>query len=279
MIRVSSPITYKYNIRELVSRKYIFKYNILRNKFEHLKKIKTEEVNSNRDIILEAVRIIKAPSTNEILNYIVEQSEQCNQTIKAEAKKKYENGSFTDSDKRKYIEKESMIPINIRTIQRGVKRLTKEGLLEYKSGKYYLTEKANTEARYFPELLGETLLHSICSFELRSQQENIQELVKRFGAMIIFIFIEALLTKDTSSDIHIRPQINWIKDTVPVSKMFEHFLNMIVTPKTSNRLESMGLKSNEKTVEETMQNFKNLYPEFHALLDRSKQSIQTKLPI
>ena len=54
---------------------------------------------------------------------------------------------------------------------------------------------------------------------------------------------------------------------------------MIVTPKTSNRLESMGLKSNEKTVEETMQNFKNLYPEFHALLDRSKQSIQTKLPI
>ena len=49
--------------------------------------------------------------------------------------------------------------------------------------------------------------------------------------------------------------------------MFEHFLNMIVTPKTSNQIESMGLKSNEKTVEETMQNFKNLYPEFHALLD------------
>ena len=55
-----------------------------------------------------------------------------------------------------------------------MKHLTKEGLLEYKSGKYYLTEKANAEARYFPKLLGETLLHSICSFELRSQQENIQ---------------------------------------------------------------------------------------------------------
>ena len=76
MIRVSRPFTYKYNIRELVSRTYTFKYNILRNKFEHLKKIKTEEANSNRDIILEAVRIIKAASTNEILNYIVEQSEQ-----------------------------------------------------------------------------------------------------------------------------------------------------------------------------------------------------------
>ena len=182
------------------------------------------------------------------------------------------------TDKRKYIEKESIVPINIRTIQRGVKHLTKEGLLEYKSGKYYLSKKANTEARYFPELLGETLLHSICSFELKSQQENIQELVRRFGAMLIFIFIEALLlTKDTSSDIDIRPQINWIKDTVPISKMFEYFLNMIVTAKTSNyRFESMELKSNEKTVEKTMQNFKNLYPELHALLDRSKQSIQTK---
>ena len=178
VIRVSRTSTYKYNIRELVSQTYTFKYNILRNKFEHLKKIKTEEVNSNRDIVLEAFRIMKAASTNEILNYLVEQSEEDNQIIKAKAEKEYENGSITDSDKRKYIKKESVVPIHIRTVQRCVKRLTKEGLLEYKSGKYYLTEKANTEVRYFPELLGETLLRSMCSFELRSQQENIQELVK-----------------------------------------------------------------------------------------------------
>lgn len=268
---------YKYNVKQSVRRTSIYKYNIIPNKALHLIKDKIKEAKFNREIILDAVRILKVASTKEILNYVLGQIELYNQTIKAQAEKKYEDEAFSNNDKRKYIEKESKVPIDIRTVQNWVKRLTKEGLLEYNSGKYSLTEKTKTEkARCFPELFGETLLDSICNFELRSQQENVQELVERYGAMLIFIFVEALsLTRDISSDTDIRSQINWIEDAIPISKMLEYFLNMIFKVKTGDyRFESMGLKSNEKTEGETMQDLKNSYPELYVLLEKAKESIQ-----
>jgi hypothetical protein len=260
-------------------------YHIYRNKYEHLIRYKKDNAKENRDTVLNVVRMLKAASTKEIENYMIEITKQDNQKVKGNAYKMYENGDISDKQKEEYIKENSKESPNLRTIQRSVKHLTeKEGLLENKFSRYYLSDKGKSDVLYFPQHFGKLLLDDVCNFPLGSDKENIREFVDRFGAMIIYTFIQGISSNKYSSGITPdgKLSLSWIEEAIPIRTMFEYFLTTIIFRSEKKKYHEYGSgdHSDQKIIERIRHLFQGLYPEIYKVLENSKSSFMTenKLP-
>jgi DNA-binding transcriptional ArsR family regulator len=128
-----------------------------------------------------------------------------------------------------YLRKETkdnnlMHTIEIRTIQRKLKYLKKEGILKrLKYDKYILTEKARSDIRYFPEDFRDNALSNLVHIENNKSHEYIlNELVKAFGAYVVYCFIEAL--KPTPSD-DSKISLQWLEDVLSPFNLYLSFLS------------------------------------------------------
>ena len=73
------------------------------------------------------------------------------------------------------------------------------GLVGKKGLKYFLTEKAESDPRYFPSLFGDVLLESLMEQHFPSisrLDENLLWLIQLFGLHIVICFIEAARPAD-----------------------------------------------------------------------------------
>ncbi|MGB7663649.1 MAG: hypothetical protein WBL67_13025 [Nitrososphaeraceae archaeon] len=113
------------------------------------------------------------------------------------------------------------------------------GLVGKKGLKYFLTEKAESDPRYFPSLFGDVLLESLMEQHFPSisrLDENLLWLIQLFGLHIVICFIEAARPADyygnpeaasmnhTDRD---RLVISFIGQVINVKLMYKYFLEAI----------------------------------------------------
>jgi hypothetical protein len=267
--------------KSVVGKTLTFRYNKYRNSWKHLIEDKKEEAEENRESIMNAVRELDGASTREIQNYLEEITKQNNQRVKEEAQRKFENGEYTQLDRDKEIDKKSMMTIDLRTIQRWVKELKKkEGLLEKKYSRYYLSEKAKNDVRYFPKEFGKSVLDRICDFYIGSVEDDLAELVKRFSALILYTFIEAAApVEDDSMSVEAKNKlaVSWIKDAIPTQTMFEYFLTRFkFESKKKKDVNGPIVQLDKKTIGELRDTFRSLYPQIHAPIMEVRESFMVK---
>ena len=108
----------------------------------------------------------------------------------------------------------------------------KEGILENKGGRYYLSTKAKSDIRYFPEKFGEVdfvLVHG--KFLSKSQsQDYLQKLVNIFGVYLILCFTEASRpSNDINMTIYDKDSLakSYLENVFPIKSMHDHFLSIM----------------------------------------------------
>jgi hypothetical protein len=156
-------------------------------------------------------------------------------------------------------------PIGIRTVERYLKELINEGRVEKIKTKYQISEKARYEIRYrTPEYFGDVMLRAAFkNFPSRSivnrkdwriskleMPKIMNEYVRRFGALVIFAFLEAARPyEDQYMTVRERDQlvVDWVKSSIPLQEMFEWF-KAEFRP-TPDKMEQNKSKTETKTKE------------------------------
>jgi hypothetical protein len=157
--------------------------------------------------------------------------------VEKEAQKIYENGSLTSIDMKRYIEKHTRKPAVRRTYHRKLKELVKEGLVIKKHRRYSISERVKSDMRFFPRDFGTRALSDIMSTHyptINTLDKNLDELIKIFGAYIIYCFIEASRPVVDYSKQHSMSNIEkdklaseWIQKVFSPLNMYNYFLSTI----------------------------------------------------
>lgn len=136
--------------------------------------------------------------------------------------------NWTRKDMLKEIQQNKKKTIAKRTVERCIKedpRILKDGPY------YYIDDKTRFERRYQrPEFFGRDLLHELVGKmsipPTISLEECTSDLIRRFGAIVVFAFIEAsrpfedkaLSLRDRGHLVHY-----WAQNAVPLYQMFNYF--------------------------------------------------------
>jgi len=112
-----------------------------------------------------------------------------------EFQRKYSDGKIDGQKKNSYI-KEHGEGISLRTIQRGLKTLSKKGFVDKQHNKYILsiTGKREAQFREYSQAYGIISLNQIMDFMFPTNNtfdKNLAELVKIFGVYVVYGLIEA----------------------------------------------------------------------------------------
>jgi hypothetical protein len=212
--------------------------------------------------IQDAVKILHNPLPNEIKDFLDGQARKEVQEI-------YENGKVTSLDIEREIEKRI---IDIRTIHRKLAILSENGFLEHKGGRYSISPKALSDIRYFPQGFGDSALYCMGHFPIKSVEQSVVEFVNRFGAFILFTFIEAARSvKDRSMNVADKDDLksSWLQYAIPISSMFDLFLSLYGHEIKSTK------ELHQKTIEKLTGILENKFPEIYKeMIDARSRTIE-----
>jgi hypothetical protein len=200
--------------------------------------------------ICNAVIIMNNPLPNEIKDFLDGQARK-------EVQKNYESGEITSQDIGREIEE---LSIDIRTIHRKLAILSENGLLEHKGGRYSISPKALSDIRYFPQGFGDSALYYIGHFPIKSVDQSLVEFINRFGAFILFTFIEAARpVEDRSMNIADKDNLKslWLQYAIPISSMFDLFLSLYGHEIKATK------ELHQKTIEKLTSILENKFPEIY----------------
>jgi hypothetical protein len=118
-----------------------------------------------------------------------------------------------------------------RTIRYWCSELTKEGILQRdgEHNSYLISDKAAEELRHFGGIFGTEALHELLTLLIKTTtaDKSIAELVNRFGALVLYAFIEATRPfedKTMSAEAKDKTALSWVRNAIPVEEMFNQFL-------------------------------------------------------
>lgn len=173
------------------------------------------------------------------MNFINNLIKKENEINKNSLEKPFEKGEFDKTEYLVRLEKKIRRNMNIRTVQRWVAKLIEEDILECKNNKYFLSQMAKSDIRYFGKRFGITALFHILdnvNDELKPIKDNLQNLITVFGAYLVFCCIEGARpskkSHNMSSPVH-RSDIEqlelaaaWMNGAVNPSTLFYYFLQL-----------------------------------------------------
>jgi hypothetical protein len=196
---------------------------------------------------------------------------------------------WTAKDRDNYIKDHQAYSISIRNIQRCIqkdKRIMNNGLY------HSVDEDSRFENRYLdPKGFGSNLYRTFINSEsIEYNESSMLNLIRRFGAMIIYVFIEASrpfedkkMTKTDREDL-----VNyWAENAIPISEMFYAFTmgfnwkHAEKAKKDPYDLDRIGRKNKpynemEKSqIDECLEMLKNVCPDiFDDLAHYTKKSVK-----
>jgi hypothetical protein len=137
---------------------------------------------------------------------------------------------LSPDDKKKYFRRYRRKRVTQRTVQRAARALKQLNII-YKKGRYFsLSPNAFTEVRYFSDDFAAPALSSITYFPLKTIEQSLEELVVRYGSLIIFVFIEAarpINYTSPSGDIDKKKLFDsWLQNALPIREMFDYFFSL-----------------------------------------------------
>ena len=235
--------------------------------YKHLQQFKDRQATGNRDSVLNTFRDLGSASTIEIRDHLDNTTKEYNKKIRERAQKRYENDEISDTEKRKEIKRNNIDTISLRTIERRVKDLTEqEGLLDKDGDRYHLSEKALSDIRYFPQLFGSTALMKIGVMFANSIDQSLVDFVIRFGAFLVYTFIEAARPVGKSPISIVEKQrlyVSWLEKAVPLNDMTTLFFRMY-------GLGTRGEKNDKVTIEKLRKIFQLRYPDIYKKLEEAR---------
>jgi hypothetical protein len=247
--------------------------------YPNLYDLKSHKINTefkNLRIILDTIKKLGHASTTQIWHYLDLQTQESNDKVKEHAQGKYESGGFSSNHKRdEYIRKNIKRTITPRTIQSAVRRLWKEyGLIEKEGKQYSLAPKALYDIRYFPDDFAMPAVHSLIPFSVKNVEQSLEEFIVRFGAYIVFTFIEAMRPiKDNDVNLLNNERLLnlWFQDAIPIKELFDLF---------SSLYHKKDDEMKDTTIRKLTQVFEKRYPEIYRELSSKKlATIQVTRPI
>jgi len=154
---------------------------------------KERQAKENRDAVLNSVRELVTASSVRIKDHLDLKSTQLNQQVKERAERMYEKGEVTEKEKLEYVNKQTTKSIDLRSIQRWLKILTREGLLNKTGNTYFLSEIAKSDIRYFPQFFGGSTLAQLLQhlYSIKTKEQRLSELINIFGLYTLYCFVEA----------------------------------------------------------------------------------------
>ncbi len=166
-------------------------------------------------------------TTKEIKQRIDNVNKMYNESKVMEADWRFDDlhTEWTKNDRDNFIKKNQADSISIRNIQRCTQkdnRIVKKGLY------YSVDEDARFENRYLePKEFGSNICDTVINSEsIEYNETSMLDLIKRFGAIIMYIFIEASRPfedkKMTNADREDLVEY-WMQNAVPLSRMFNAF--------------------------------------------------------
>lgn len=182
----------------------------------------------NRQEVYEAICVYnREVKLSDIIAYLEMTNEMINKNIIAKAEGKYQNGQFTEKERDDYIKRKMVHTISAKTIQRCI---SNDPRIVSNGRKYRIPQKARFESRYLePEYFGRQMIHEVIG-KLRYPEpleKGIKHFVLRFGAYVLFNFIEAVKPfHDHSLSVGDREDLvpYWAREAIPLDYMFELFL-------------------------------------------------------
>jgi hypothetical protein len=209
----------------------------------------------NRQMIVDAIIELKNPQPSEIRKYI-------NLKVKQEAQEKYERSEIDGSEKRKYIEDNTIV---MRTILRHLLVLTEQGLLEHNDSRYSLSP--NADVRFFANLFAHGVFRYIGDFPVkRPLEDNVVEFINRIGAVIFYAFIQtARPIEDDSMSRAEKENLTstWIQNAIPIYDLYKLFFAYFAPDDIKHDQTRPDYIMDVDTPRKLMQTFKKLYPEIY----------------
>ena len=137
----------------------------------------------------------KKVTIQEIYKYLKEEIEPHNQKVRERAQKMYSE-SFSNDRRDLYIKRHSINPLSKRTIERCVSKLVAKEQVEKDRDTYFISDafrfgKDSVYPEHFRRFMYAYILSNGFNFQDKSQEYKVMELVRRFGVLLMFCFIEA----------------------------------------------------------------------------------------
>ena len=156
-----------------------------------------------------------------------------------------------------------------RTIERCIKddpRILKDGSY------YYINDKARFERRYQrPDLFGEDMHYELFrerDFKLPSLDRQFDDFIRKWGALIMFIFIEAVRPfEDKSLTLRDRSDLvgYWAKNALPINEMWNHFRIL-----GSDHINHYTSEMEESRIKDLLNAFEKTYPDLYKILMQAR---------
>lgn len=210
--------------------------------------------------MLDAVNELGNTSSEGIKKYL---DSKAARITALKARKKHENFEITSSQVQDYIDKNNK-PIDIRTIQRCLKDLTEQGLIDTKNNQYSLSRKARFNIKYFAWRFGGLALNCLMETHhptLFPFKDNLEKLIEMMGVYVVYCFIEAarpIEDSDNDNDNYSSSYmtnldrdelaLSWIEKVFSPTNMYEYFLAAVEHQTKDELVESnqqKHLKQNE----------------------------------
>lgn len=187
----------------------------------HFKKV---QFDSNRQEILNTLRILGKASPEQILKYFEKRNHEA-------ALKLYENGVMTREEMENYCKERTM---SKRTIHRHLSSLQKKGWIEHIGDNYSLAEKVKNDLIYWSHEFGDFVLYALMRNyypKLLTFEQNIEELIKIFGLYVLYCLAKAaqpppdenLNSKDNLLD-RDKLVVSWINEVFYPQRMLDYFI-------------------------------------------------------
>lgn len=164
------------------------------------------------------------------------------------------------------------IPMSLSTIKRQLQQLENKKFVISKKGVYQLslTSKAKFGLlMYLHEINGDSMIMSVGRFHLDSIKQSFNELIIRFGSIILFTFIEgALLINKSQRQIDNEYFNSWLTKTISLESMWKIFITIYGDNENPRKIKSVNNsndtnKVNLKKLNKLKEIFINLYPEIY----------------
>jgi Ca2+-binding EF-hand superfamily protein len=225
------------------------------------------ESSSNAQDVLNAVKDLGTPLPKEIKQYL-------DNKILQEAQRDYESGKISREDIKKVVKEKS---ITIRTIHRKLATLTKKRLLNHNGNRYSLSGRVSQDIRYFADRFRYQIRSVAGRFPVGSMEQNIKEMVRNFGALIIYSFIVgATPIEDKSIDLREKARITteWIENVIPLGQFYDLFHAVFMGEPGSKDFKdfnhSLTRTLDKTTIVELKKLFKKCYPDIYNHIEEMK---------
>jgi hypothetical protein len=195
---------------------------------------KSAEAEKNRSAVLSCVKELVKASASGIVNLLEKKADEYNKNLSQTTQERYERGDLSRRETDDFISGHSISAPDIRTVQRWLKQLKEQGLVEYSNRRYSLTDKAQ-DVKYWADKFGISALANIMRSHFPTVYRfdaNLDILIELIGTYVVYAFTEAARpVKDYGFPMSLAEKDkickSWIQHVFPIWDMYNYFLAAI----------------------------------------------------